>query len=86
MPKKMSKSLHTGEQKALVQALRKIRRQAGFRQADLAAKLGKPQSFISKYESGERRLDLPEIKQICDAVNVKLTDFVKLFEKMSKGE
>ena len=82
----MPKSLYTKEQKSLRKALRQIRVQAGLRQADLAAKLGKPQSFVSKYESGERRLDLPEIKQICDAVNIKLTDFVKLFEKMSKGQ
>jgi len=47
----------------------------------LAVKLGQPQSFISKYESGERRLDLLEIRQICHAVGIPLNEFVERFEK-----
>jgi len=82
MAKSMGKSLHTAEQKALLKALRKIRLQAGLNQSDLAAKLGKPQSFVSKYESGERRLDLPELRKICDALNIKLIDLVRNFERL----
>jgi transcriptional regulator with XRE-family HTH domain len=76
----MEKSIHTPEQKTLQRLLRQVRRGAGLRQEDLAKLLGKRQSFVSKYESGERRLDLLELRQICQAVGISLTDFVKRLE------
>lgn len=76
----MEKSIHTSEQKKLQRLLRQIRRGAGLRQEDLAKLLGKRQSFVSKYEAGERRLDLLELRQVCQAAGVSLTDFVKRFE------
>lgn len=51
------------------------------RQEDLAAKLGQPQSFVSRYESGERRVDLLELKAICRAVGITLNEFVRRFEE-----
>jgi transcriptional regulator with XRE-family HTH domain len=54
----MGKSIGTSEQKRLLELLRRIRLDAGLRQVDLAERLGQPQSFVSKYELGERRLDL----------------------------
>lgn len=60
--------------------LRDLRRRAGLRQADLADRLGVPQSFVSKYETGERRIDLLELKRICEALGSSLTDFVERFE------
>ncbi len=80
----MEKSLYSNEQKKLRSLLKQIRRGAGLRQGDLALKLGKPQSFVSKYESGERRLDLLEVRQICRAVGISLTDFVRRFEESLK--
>jgi transcriptional regulator with XRE-family HTH domain len=77
----MRKSIHTLEQKTLQRLLKQIRRGAGLRQDDLADQLGKRQSFVSKYESGERRLDLVELRQICKAVGVSLIDFVKRYEE-----
>jgi transcriptional regulator with XRE-family HTH domain len=38
-----------------------------------------PQSFVSKYESGERRLDLIELQQVCDALGVDLLVFVAAY-------
>lgn len=61
--------------------LRQIRAEAGLRQSDLAQRLGQPQSFVSKYESGERRLDLLEIRDICTAVGISLQEFVRRFER-----
>ena len=61
--------------------LRKIRVEAGLRQTDLARGLGKPQSFVSKYESGERRLDVLELRRICQVVGISLQDFVQRLEK-----
>ena len=66
---------------ALQLVLRQLRLGAGLRQGDLARLLGEPQSFVSKYESGERRLDLLELRQICQGVGISLTDFVNRLEK-----
>jgi transcriptional regulator with XRE-family HTH domain len=54
--------------------------EAGLRQGDLADRLKQTQSFVSKYESGERRLDLLELQQICRAVGLSLAQFVRRFE------
>lgn len=80
----MGKSIGTAEQKRLLALLRRIRLDAGLRQVDLAERLGQPQSFVSKYESGERRLDLLELRAVCDAIGISLTKFVRMFEQGSK--
>ena len=49
-------------------------------QSDVAEKLGKNQSFVSKYERGERRLDLPEFLELADALNINVTEFVKEYK------
>lgn len=51
------------------------------RQSDLAALLGKPQSFVSKYESGERRLDILELRHVCRAIGIELSVFIARLEK-----
>jgi ppGpp synthetase/RelA/SpoT-type nucleotidyltranferase len=48
---------------------------------DLAERLKKPQSFVSKYESGERRLDLVELNEVCDKIGIRLMTFVRRFVK-----
>jgi len=70
------------QQKALLSLLRELRMEAGLRQIDMARALGKPQAFVSYYESGARRLDLLELRQICDVLGVSLLDFVRKFEKL----
>ena len=77
----MPKSIYSSEQAKLQQLLRQIRRDAGLTQEDLAAKLKRPQSFVSKYESGERRLDVLELREICCTMNFTLMDFVKKMEQ-----
>src|SRR5437588_8952755 len=78
---RMDKSIFTPEQESLQQVLRQLRLGAGLRQEDLAARLNEPQSFVSKYESGERRLDLIELRQICRALGVTLLELVSRFEE-----
>lgn len=60
----------------LTSVLRQIRLDAGLTQAALAERLGQSQSYVSKYESGEQRLDLTEIEELCNAVGISLRDFV----------
>lgn len=69
------------DKQRLLDLLRLVRTEAGLRQEDLAAKLGQPQSFVSRYESGERRVDLLELKAICRAVGITLSEFVLRFEE-----
>ncbi len=57
--------------------MREARDQVGLSQVELAERLGKPQSFVSKYESGERRLDVAEFIQICQAMEVSAPKLLK---------
>jgi transcriptional regulator with XRE-family HTH domain len=69
------------QQKTLQALLRQIRKETGLSQQELAALLGKPQSFVSKYESGERRLDVLELRQVCQNLDVDFLSFIKRLEK-----
>jgi len=69
------------QQEYLLALLRQVRLEAGLRQSDLAHLLGQPQSFVSKYESGERRLDILELQQVCHALGISLTEFVRRLEE-----
>lgn len=80
----MAKTLHSPEQDALVALLREAREKAGLRQVDLANRLGQPQSLISKIESGERRVDLVELRGICAALGVDLVKFVRRFDQIAR--
>ncbi len=55
----------------LREILIETRRTQGLTQVEIANRLGKPQSFVSKYESGERRLDVIEFLQICKVLNTQ---------------
>lgn len=60
--------------------LRQLRIDAGMRQSDIAEQLGKPQSFVSKYESGARRLDLIELRNLCAVLGITVEKLVRRFE------
>lgn len=77
----MEKSIHTREYGVLVRMLRETRERAGVTQAELAARLGQTQSFVSKVELGDSRLDLIQLRTILAAVGVRLTEFVARFER-----
>ncbi len=77
----MERSVRNTQQRKLQRLLRQVRLEAGLRQVDLAKRLDQPQSLVSKYESGERRLDLLELREICEAVGISLEEFVHRFEE-----
>lgn len=66
---------HGPSYSALADRLREARKLAGLTQAEAAARLGKPQSFISKCESGERRLDVIELKAFAQLYGKSLVFF-----------
>lgn len=71
----MANNLWGEQQVALQDLLKEIRKEAKLNQEGLASLLGRPQSFISKYESGERKLDYLEIREICDKCSVTVAKF-----------
>lgn len=75
----MVKSLHTPAYAAFRRLLADARERKELTQAELAKRLDKPQSFVSKYESGERRLDVVEFVSVCSALGVEAT---ALFESI----
>jgi len=77
----MSKRAARSNQDRLASLLKLARRNAGLRQIDVAQQLQQPQSFVSKYESGERALTLTELKTICDALGLSLVEMARQFEK-----
>ncbi|OCX66861.1 transcriptional regulator [Thioclava sp. SK-1] len=69
----MTKTLRTPEHVYLCQRLRQVRLDAGLTQADLAQRLDKPQSFVAKVETQERRLDVIEFVRwlaACESLGV----------------
>jgi transcriptional regulator with XRE-family HTH domain len=71
----------TSQREKLLLLLREFRKQSAIRQVDLANQLEVPQSFISKYESGARNLDIIELRRICQLMGISLQDFVKKLEE-----
>lgn len=67
----MTRSLFTVKYKRFREALVGARLSKKLSQAQLAAKIRRPQSFISKYERGERRLDVIEFLQVTEALGIE---------------
>jgi len=72
----------TTSQDRFLHLLRQVRLDAGLTQSELALRLGQPQSYVSKYESGERRLDILELRHICKVTGTKLEKFVRQMEAL----
>lgn len=71
--------MHSPEQEAFVALLRELRLAAGVTQAEFAERLGRHQSFVSKVESGERRIDLVELHGYCAALGLDLVKVVRRY-------
>lgn len=73
----MSKSIYSAEYKKVVEKLRVSREEVGLTQAQVADLLNKPQSYISKIERGERRLDVAELTKIAKIYKKDISYFVE---------
>ena len=73
----MSKSIYSKDYRNVIEKLRKARLDAGLKQSEVAQKLKKPQSYISKIERGERRVDIAELKGLAKIYKKDITYFVK---------
>jgi transcriptional regulator with XRE-family HTH domain len=67
----VARSVFSQRYAKLCSALISARREAQFTQIDLAKKLRRPQSFVSKYERGERRLDVVEFIEVTEALKIQ---------------
>lgn len=77
----MAKSLRSPRQERLRTLLIEARQTAELTQADVAKRLGKPQSFIAKYEGGERRLDVVEFLDLAKAIGFDAAKMLKRVQR-----
>jgi transcriptional regulator with XRE-family HTH domain len=75
----MSRSTHHRHYRSFLTLLRDLREQAGVTQVELGERLGNTQTFVSKIERGERRLDVVEFAEICDALGADPSTAFKQF-------
>jgi transcriptional regulator with XRE-family HTH domain len=80
----VKKNIYTKQRTQLETLLRELRAEAELSQTELAARIEKDQTFVSKYEIGERRLDILEIREICLALGITLEEFARRLEKALK--
>lgn len=80
----MANPIHEPRYQLFRQLLTEERLQSGLLQADIAKRLGKPQSFMSKVEIGERRLDLTEFLEIADILKLDTEAFIKRYKAALK--
>ena len=73
----MGKSIYSKEYDYVLSQLRSARIESGLTQKEVAKRIGKPQSYVSKCESGERRLDITELNKLAKLYKKPLTYFVK---------
>ncbi len=72
----MAKSIYTKEQIFLAKQLKTAREAAGINQKEAAKALKKSQSYISKIESGQRRIDIVQLKKIAEIYKKNLNYFI----------
>lgn len=73
------------ERQILLAIVRDLRNQRNLTQVQLAKAIGVKQAFISKYETGERRLDFLDLVGICDALGLSIVKFADIFEAARKS-
>ena len=77
----MSRTKYTQADDAFRELLKETRVAKNLTQSDVASRLGLPQSYVSKYESGERRLDFVETALVCEALGMSIEDFAAAYSR-----
>ena len=77
----MSDKLWSNREELFRAELKSMRKAAGLNQMSMAEALDKPQSFVSKYENGERQLKFLELEKVCLVCGTSLSDFSKKFSE-----
>jgi len=75
----VAKSIYSKRYRQFLDLLIQARKEADLTQVEVASRLDRPQSFVSKYENGERRLDVVEFLDVAKAIDF---DAVKLMRKL----
>lgn len=78
----MPKSVYSPAYERLRELLIQARKEAGLTQNELASRLGRPQSYVSKYENGERRLDLIEFLQLAGKLRVDVLPLIQTLQEL----
>lgn len=77
----MPNSLHDPKYQVFREMLVQARLDVGVTQVVLAGRLARPQSYVSKYERGERRIDFPEFIEIAGVLGLDVEHFIKNYRK-----
>ena len=72
----MNQNIYSKDHQCLIKQLKKARIEAGFDQSSVAKKLGKTQSYVSKVESGQRRIDIFQLKKFAEIYGKHLDFFI----------
>ncbi len=73
----MGKTIYSKEHRTLVEKLKKARQEAGLDQSDVAKLLGFTQSYVSKIESGQRRIDIVQLKAFAKIYKKQIDYFLR---------
>lgn len=77
----MDKSIHSAEYQTFLKVFRHQRQRAGLTQVQVAKRIRETQTFVSKCERGERRIDIRELRAFCRAFGITLKQFVTAYER-----
>lgn len=77
----MANPLHDLKYQIFREMLTNARASKGMLQSEVADQLGKAQAFVSKYERGERRIDLPEFLEIAAVLDIDVSKFIKEYRR-----
>jgi len=80
----MTRSIFTAKYKDLCDLLVQVRHSRNLTQSQVAERLNRPQSFVSKYENGERRLDVIEFLEVAAALGVEPQSLLNTVQGKSK--
>jgi transcriptional regulator with XRE-family HTH domain len=76
----MPKTIYKPEHDLLLSLIKKYRKEAGLTQAECSKALERPQSFMSDVETGSRRLDIVQLRDLCKVLGIGLQDLIAEFE------